>query len=140
MEDELPAAERKALKARAHSLNPILQLGEKGLTDAVVAEIERAIAAHGLIKIRAAPLNRDEREVALASICERTGAHAVQHIGKMLVVYRKKPEEAKEPTRTARPKSRTSSPRQAYSRPPRRRPPSRSRPLRSARRSRSSRP
>ncbi len=140
MENELPAAERKALKARAHGLNPILQLGEKGLTDAVVAEIERAIDAHELIKIRAAPLNRDEREVALASICERTGAHAIQHIGKMLIVYRRKPEEPKSPTRTARPKSRTSSPRQAFERRPRRRPPSRSRPLRSARKSKSSRP
>lgn len=86
-------AERKALRARAHALGAILQLGEKGLTDAVVAEIDRALAHHELIKIRAALLNRDEREVALASICERTRAHAVQHIGKMLVVFRKKPEQ-----------------------------------------------
>jgi RNA-binding protein len=85
-------AERKALKARAHSLHPILRLGEKGLTDAVLAEIDHALGAHELIKIRAAPLNRDEREVALASICERTGAQAVQHIGKMLIVYRQKPQ------------------------------------------------
>lgn len=91
MDTPLPAAERKALKARAHSLHPILQLGEKGLTDTVIAEIDRALGAHELIKVRAAPLNRDEREVALASICERTGAQPVQHIGKMLVVYRQKP-------------------------------------------------
>ena len=84
-------AERKALKARAHNLNPVLQLGEKGLTDSVVAEIERALGTHELIKIRAAPLNRDEREVALASICERTQSQPVQHIGKMLIVYRQKP-------------------------------------------------
>lgn len=85
-------AERKARRARAHALHPILQLGEKGLTDAVLAEIERALAHHELIKVRAAPLNRDEREVALAAICERTGALAVQHIGKMLIVYRQKPQ------------------------------------------------
>ena len=138
--DELSIRRSKELRARAHNLNPILQLGEKGLTDAVVAEIDRALAAHELIKIRAAPLNRDEREVALASICERCGANAIQHIGKMLIVYREKPEQPKKPTRTARPRSRTSSPRQEYSRPPRRRLPSRSTPLRSARRSRSSRP
>ena len=90
--DDMTAAQKKALKARAHSLHPILQLGEKGLTDAVIAEIDRALGAHELIKIRAAPLNRDEREVALASICERTNAQAVQHIGKMLVVYRQKPQ------------------------------------------------
>jgi RNA-binding protein len=57
----------------------------------VIAEIDRALGAHELIKIRAAPLNRDEREVALASICERTNAHPVQHIGKLLIVYRQKP-------------------------------------------------
>jgi putative YhbY family RNA-binding protein len=91
MENNLSAAERKALKARAHNLHPILQLGEKGLTDAVIAEIERALTAHELIKVRAAPLNRDERDVALASICERTNAQAVQHIGKMLIVYRQRP-------------------------------------------------
>ena len=85
-------AERKALKARAHGLNPVLRLGEKGLTDAVIAEIDRALGAHELIKIRAAPLNRDQREVALASICERTNAQPVQHIGKMLIVYRQKPQ------------------------------------------------
>ena len=140
MESNLSAAERKALKARAHNLHPILQLGEKGLTDAVIAEIDRALGAHELIKVRAAPLNRDEREVALASICERTNAQAIQHIGKMLIIYRKKPEEPKKPTRSARPRSRTFSPRQASPRPPRRRLPSRSTPLRSARRSRSSRP
>lgn len=92
-------AERKALKARAHALHPILQLGEKGLTDAVIAEIDRALGAHELIKIRAAPLNRDEREVALASICERTNAQPVQHIGKMLIVYRQKPQPEAPPRR-----------------------------------------
>jgi RNA-binding protein len=89
--DDMTAAAKKALKARAHALDPILQLGDKGLTDAVVAEIGRALGAHELIKIRAASLNRDEREVALASICERTQCLPVQHIGKMLIVYRQKP-------------------------------------------------
>ncbi|MEX2197826.1 MAG: YhbY family RNA-binding protein [Burkholderiales bacterium] len=88
----LDAIQRKQLKARAHLLHPILQLGDKGLTDAVVAEIGRALGAHELIKIRAASLNRDEREVALASICERTDAQPIQHIGKILVLYRQKPE------------------------------------------------
>lgn len=87
--------DRKRLKARAHALHPILQLGDKGLTDAVIAEIDRALAHHELIKVRAAPLNRDEREVALASICERTGAAAVQHIGKVFVLFREKPIEAR---------------------------------------------
>jgi len=90
---DLAPVQRKQLKARAHALHPILQIGEKGLTDAVVAEIDRALARHELIKIRAAPLDREAREVALAAICERTGAQPVQHIGKMLVVYRPRPPE-----------------------------------------------
>ena len=103
--NELTAMQRKALKARAHSLHPILQLGEKGLTDAVLAEIERALGAHELLKIRAAPFNREERDVTLASICERTGAQAVQHIGKMLVVYRQKPPPETRPAPRRRPAS-----------------------------------
>jgi RNA-binding protein len=101
----LSVAQRKQLRARAHALHPILQLGERGLTDAVVAEIERALGAHELIKVRAAPLNRDEREVALASICERTGAQAVQHIGKVLVVYRQKPPAEPKPGPLRRPQT-----------------------------------
>ena len=85
-------AERKALKGRAHKLNPVVIVGsKKGLTDEVVAEIERALKAHELIKIRA-EADRDAREVFLQAICERTGAGAVQHIGKILVIYRKNDE------------------------------------------------
>jgi putative YhbY family RNA-binding protein len=92
--DGLSPIERKKLKARAHALDPIIHLGGKGLTDAVIAEIGRALAAHELIKVRAGALERDAREAALAEICARLQAQPVQHIGKMLVVYRKKPEAA----------------------------------------------
>jgi len=85
-------AERKALKARAHPLDPIVHLGGKGLTEAVIAEIGRALDAHELIKVRAASLERDAREAAFAEICARLDAQPVQHIGKVLVLYRKKPE------------------------------------------------
>jgi putative YhbY family RNA-binding protein len=87
-------AERKALKARAHSLNPIIHLGGNGVTEAVIAEIGRALAAHELIKVRAANLERDAREAAFAEICTRLDAQLVQHIGKVLVAYRKKPEDS----------------------------------------------
>jgi RNA-binding protein len=88
----LTAAERKALKGRAHRLEPVVQIGAKGLTDEVVAEIERALAAHELVKVRAGSLERGERDAALAGIVERTGAEAVQQVGKVFVLYRKKPE------------------------------------------------
>jgi putative YhbY family RNA-binding protein len=87
-------AQRKTLKARAHSLAPIVHLGGKGLTQAVIAELERALAAHELIKVRAGGLERAEREAALAEICARLDAQPVQHIGKVLVLYRRKPESA----------------------------------------------
>ena len=83
-------AERKALKARAHSLDPIIHLGGKGLTGAVIAEIDRALAAHELIKVRAGGLQRDARDAALAEICTKLDAQPVQHIGKVFVLYRKK--------------------------------------------------
>ena len=91
---ELSPIERKQLKARAHALNPILHLGGKGLTEAVIAEIGRALAAHELIKVRAGGMERDEREAALAEICAKLEAQPVQHIGKVLVVYRERPEDS----------------------------------------------
>lgn len=79
------------LKARAHSLEPVVIIGGKGLTDEVVAEVDRALAAHELIKVRAPALDRDAREQALKTLCEKTQAEAVQHIGKVLVLFRAKP-------------------------------------------------
>ena len=88
----LNAAERKALKAKAHKLEPVVHIGAKGLTDEVVAEIERALDAHQLIKVRAGGLERDAREEALSAICEKTGADAVQQVGKVFVLFRKSDE------------------------------------------------
>jgi RNA-binding protein len=86
----LDSAERKALKARAHSLDPVVLIGDKGVTDQVVAEIDLALKAHELIKVRAASLDRHAREEALEQIVQKTGAAAVQHIGKVLVLYRRR--------------------------------------------------
>ena len=87
---ELSTAERRALKARAHCLEPVVRVGDKGLTPAVLAEIERALAAHELIKIRVRA-GRDDRAGMFVEICSRSKASAVQQIGKMLVVYRASP-------------------------------------------------
>jgi putative YhbY family RNA-binding protein len=86
----LSPAERKALKARAHNLDPVVMIGAKGLTDEVVKEVELALKAHQLIKVRAPSLDRDAREVAFQALCERTAAEGVQHIGKVFVLYRKR--------------------------------------------------
>ena len=90
----LDVALRKQLRAQAHSLNPVVWVGENGLTPGMLAEIERSLQAHELIKIRVSQ-DRDEREALLAEICRRTAAMAVQHIGRVLVVYRKNPQPVK---------------------------------------------
>jgi len=87
----LNPAERKALKARAHKLEPVVMIGGKGLTDEVIAEIDRALAAHELVKVRAAGLERQAREQALSAICQKTAAEAVQQVGKIFVIFRKNP-------------------------------------------------
>ena len=84
--------EKKALKGKAHELEPVVTIGGKGLTDAVLAEIDLALKAHELIKVRAGAMDRHERAEAFSAICERTGAAPVQHVGKIFVIYRKKPQ------------------------------------------------
>jgi putative YhbY family RNA-binding protein len=90
----LTSADRKELKARAHSLEPAVIVGAKGLTDEVVAEIDRALTAHQLIKVRVPGLERTDREKIFKDMCDRTGAAAVQQVGKVFVLFRKRDEPA----------------------------------------------
>jgi len=85
----LTPTERNALKAKAHKLEPIVRIGTKGLTEDVIAEIDRALRAHELIKVRAGSMERDQRDAALVSICEKTKAEQVQQVGKVFVLFRK---------------------------------------------------
>lgn len=89
----LSSAERSALRARAHKLHPVVLLGEKGLSEAAVLEIDRNLRAHELIKIRLAGADRDGREAILSEICQKLEAAPVQHIGKTIVVFRPRPPE-----------------------------------------------
>jgi RNA-binding protein len=88
----LTPTERKALKARAHKLDPVVIIGAKGLTEEVVKEVDLALKSHELIKVRAPTIERQDREQAMRTLCERTGAQAVQTIGKVFVLYRKRDE------------------------------------------------
>lgn len=95
----LTVLQRQNLKARAHALNPVVIIGNAGLTAAVLAEIARSLKSHELIKIRANG-EREEREAMLQEICETLNAAPVQHIGKILVVYQPQEEEPeKKPAR-----------------------------------------
>lgn len=93
METLTPTA-RRALRAQAHDLNPVVIIGHSGLTPAVMHEIDVNLLAHELIKVRVANDDRAAREAWLASICQELGAASVQHIGKLLVLYRPRPAEA----------------------------------------------
>ena len=91
----LSSKRRSELRAQAHKLSPIVLIGDKGLTDEVLAEVDRALKAHELIKVRAATDDRDARNTWMESICGKLEAHPVQQIGKVLVVFRENPKEAK---------------------------------------------
>jgi len=84
----LTPAQRMFLKAQAHALKPVVIIGNAGLSEAVLAEIERALAAHELIKVRVQNDDRAVRKTWLAGICERLDCGAVQHLGKLLLLYR----------------------------------------------------
>lgn len=91
---EITSEERRALRARAHALTPVVSISQNGLSEAVLREIARSLDSHELIKIRVYNDDREEREAYLKTICEQLGAAPVQHIGKLLVVWRPAPEEA----------------------------------------------
>ena len=89
----LNSTQRRGLRARAHALSPVVLIGNGGLSAGVISEIDRCLNAHELIKIRVASADRDDRETLLNAICTETSAAPVQHIGKILVVYRERPPE-----------------------------------------------
>lgn len=89
---KLSSKEMAQLKALAHHLNAVVLIGQQGLTDAVVAEVECHLVAHELIKIQVASDERQERVDVAERLCAKTGAVLVQHIGKQLVLFRLNPD------------------------------------------------
>lgn len=108
---QISSDERRSLRARAHGLNPVVSIAQSGLTDAVLKEIDVSLKAHELIKIRVYNDNRDEREAFLATICEELGAASVQHIGKLLVVWRPAPDDESDAPAKPKAKPRRPAPR-----------------------------
>ncbi|MFN3295924.1 YhbY family RNA-binding protein [Caldimonas sp.] len=91
----LTAAQRKEKRSEAHHLDPVVLIGAEGLTEAVLKEADAALKAHGLIKVRVFSDDRQAREDMLAQLSDRLGAAPVQHIGKLLVLWRPIPPKAK---------------------------------------------
>ena len=98
---------RRALRAKAHHLDPVVTVGHHGLTPAVLHEIEVALTAHELVKVRVTGDDRDARDDVLSRICAELDCAPVQRIGKLLVVWRERPAES--PTAPRVPKRAASS-------------------------------
>lgn len=93
---KLTPAERSVLRSEAHALDPVVMIGDSGLTPSVLKEIDASLNAHGLIKVRVLGDDRDVRLGHYETICTELGAAPVQHIGKLLILYRPKQEKIKE--------------------------------------------
>ncbi|MBL0143066.1 MAG: ribosome assembly RNA-binding protein YhbY [Betaproteobacteria bacterium] len=100
----LTPARRSELRAKSHGLVPVVMIGDKGLTETVVAEVERALKAHELIKVKASTNDREARVAWMGQLCERLDAQPVQLIGKILVLWRENPDKAPKPAARAAPK------------------------------------
>ena len=92
---QLTPAERKEKRGDAHHLDPVVMIGADGLTPAVLKEAEVAIRSHGLIKVRVFSDDRAAREAMLTEMADKLNAAPIQHIGKLLVLWRPMPEKEK---------------------------------------------
>ena len=85
---QLTPAQRKEKRAEAHHLDPVVMIGNDGLTPAIRKEADAALNAHGLIKVRVFSDDRTSRETMFATLADELGAAPIQHIGKLLVLWR----------------------------------------------------
>ena len=94
----LTPSERRALRAQAHHLDPVVIVGQHGVTPAVLREIDLALRAHELVKVRVASDDRSVREAALADVAAKLDCAPVQHLGKVLVLWRPDPDRKPPPS------------------------------------------
>ena len=92
---QLTIAQRKEHRAEAHHLSPVVMIGNDGLTAAVKKETDAALNAHGLIKVRVLGDDRAQREAMYQTLADELCAAPIQHIGKLLVLWRPKPAKVK---------------------------------------------
>jgi RNA-binding protein len=92
---QLTPAQRKEKRAEAHHLDPVVMIGGDGLTPAVQKEVDAALNAHGLVKVRVFSDERTSRETMFSTLADALGAAPIQHIGKLLVLWRPMPPKEK---------------------------------------------
>jgi putative YhbY family RNA-binding protein len=92
---QLTPTERKVHRALAHHLDPVVMIGNDGLTPSVLKEIDLALNSHGLIKVRVLGDDRNQRESMFLELADQLGAAPIQHIGKLLIFWRPQPEKEK---------------------------------------------
>lgn len=97
---KLTPAERSELRAEAHALSPVVLISEEGLKPSLMKEIDNSLNSHGLIKVRVFGDDREARIAIYETICDKLGAAPVQHIGKLLIMYRPQKDAAKARTET----------------------------------------
>ena len=85
----LSPEQRREYRAIAHNLKPVIIVGDKGLSEGLQEELERALNDHELIKIKVASQDRETRHEAITALCESSGAEFVQTIGKIAVILRR---------------------------------------------------
>jgi RNA-binding protein len=93
---ELDMVQRRLLAASAHHLDPVVMIGKDGLTAGVISELDRGLIKHELIKIKILDADRANRTLLMEQICQSLNAAPIKQIGKILIIYRPKPEETEE--------------------------------------------
>ncbi|MEK9776039.1 MAG: ribosome assembly RNA-binding protein YhbY [Quisquiliibacterium sp.] len=111
----LTPSQRKDLRGRAHHLDPVVMIGDAGLSESVLAETNRALLAHELIKIRVLGEDREMRQALMDKLCAELRCAPVQLIGKLLVIYRPRADETPPTSARARKASEPHRPKKALS-------------------------
>jgi RNA-binding protein len=88
MSQAISAAQKRHLRGLAHALKPVIMVGGKGVTDALVAELDIALERHELLKVKVAAEDRDTRDAWMADLAARSGAALVQRVGHTVTLYR----------------------------------------------------
>jgi RNA-binding protein len=92
---KLTSKQIRRLRALGHALEPVVQIGKDGVTDGVAKALDGALATHELVKVKLGPSAPDDRHDAAAALARRTGSELVQVLGKVILLYRRHPEEPK---------------------------------------------